>query len=173
MSNLLVNTRDRHFVLFEQLGIEKLFESEPFKDFTKEDLLMIMNEAEKLAVNVIAPTLKESDEEGCHLKDGKVSVPKCYREPYKFCKGGWINPWIRQTSAARAFPLRSALPTWAFGAACYAFTIIPASPTARRASSTPMAPREQQQKYMVKLFSGEWAGTMYPDGAGRGLGCQP
>ncbi len=93
MSNLLVNTRDQHFVLFEQLGIEKLFESEPFKDFTKEDLLMIMNEAEKLAVNVIAPTLKESDEEGCHLKDGKVSVPKCYREPYKkFCEGGWINP---------------------------------------------------------------------------------
>ncbi|MEN6420433.1 MAG: acyl-CoA dehydrogenase N-terminal domain-containing protein, partial [Smithella sp.] len=68
MSNLLVNTRDQQFVLFEQLGIEKLFESEPFKDFTKDDLLMIMKEAEKLSVNVIAPTLKEGDEEGCHLK---------------------------------------------------------------------------------------------------------
>ena len=30
MSNLLVNTRDQQFVLFEQLGIEKLFESEAF-----------------------------------------------------------------------------------------------------------------------------------------------
>ncbi len=30
MSNLLVNMRDQHFVLFEQLGIEKLFESEAF-----------------------------------------------------------------------------------------------------------------------------------------------
>jgi hypothetical protein len=68
MSNLLVNTRDQQFVLFEQLGIEKLFESEAFKDFTKDDLLMIMNEAEKLAVNVLAPTFKEGDEEGCHIK---------------------------------------------------------------------------------------------------------
>ena len=59
MSNLLVNTRDQQFVLFEQLGIEKLFESEAFKDFTKDDLLMIMNEAEKLAVNVLAPVAEE------------------------------------------------------------------------------------------------------------------
>ena len=48
MSNLLVNTRDQQFVLFEQLGIEKLFESETFKDFTKDDLLIaIRNEVEE------------------------------------------------------------------------------------------------------------------------------
>ena len=74
MSNLLVNTRDQQFVLFEQLGIEKLFETEAFKDFSKDDLLMIMNEAEKLAVNVIAPTLKEGDEEGCQLKEDRKST---------------------------------------------------------------------------------------------------
>jgi hypothetical protein len=59
MSNLIVNTRDQQFVIFEQLDIENLLQSKRFKDFTKDDLLMIMNEAEKLAVNVIAPTLKE------------------------------------------------------------------------------------------------------------------
>ena len=83
MSNLLVNTRDQEFVLFEQLGIEKLFESEAFKDFTKDDLLMILKEAEKMAVNVIAPTLAEGDKEGCKFKDGKVAVPKCFHEPWK------------------------------------------------------------------------------------------
>ena len=57
MSNLLVNTRDQEFVLFEQLQIDKLFETEAFKDFTKDDLLMVLREAEKLAVNIIAPTL--------------------------------------------------------------------------------------------------------------------
>ena len=105
MSNLLVNTRDQQFVLFEQLGIEKLFESEAFKDFTKDDLLMIMKEAEKMAVNVLAPTLKDGDEEGCHLKDGKVSVPKCYREPYKtFCAGGWLNPMDSAGSGRSGHP---------------------------------------------------------------------
>ena len=115
MSNLLVNTRDQQFILFEQLGVEKLFESEPFKDFSKDDLLMIMSEAEKLAVNVIAPTFKLGDEEGCHLKDGIVSVPKCFREPYKkFCKGGWINPMDSPDVGGQEFPLPSALPIWSF-----------------------------------------------------------
>ena len=35
MSNLLVNTRDQQFVLFEQLGIEKLFESESLPIFPR------------------------------------------------------------------------------------------------------------------------------------------
>ena len=93
MSNGLVNTRDQQFVLFEQLGIEKLFEYEAYKDFAKDDLTMILNEAEKLAVNELAPACKEGDEEGCHIKDGVVTVPKCFREPFKkYCEGGWINP---------------------------------------------------------------------------------
>src|SRR5450759_3071267 len=91
MSNLLVNTRDQQFVLFEQLGIEKLFETEAFKDFSKDDLLMIMNEAEKLAVNVIAPTLAEGDKEGCTIKDGKVSVPQCFHGAWKkYIEAGWL-----------------------------------------------------------------------------------
>ena len=174
MSNLLVNTRDQHFVLFEQLGIEKLFESEPFKDFTKEDLLMIMNEAEKLAVNVIAPTLKESDEEGCHLKDGKVSVPKCYREPYKkFCEGGWINPMDSPDVGGQGIPASVGFANMElFGAACYAFAMYPGLTHGAAGLIHSYGTEEQQQKYMVKLFSGEWAGTMCltEPGAGSDVG---
>ena len=36
MSNLLSNARDQQFVLFEQLGIEKLFEYDDYADFSKE-----------------------------------------------------------------------------------------------------------------------------------------
>ena len=52
MSNLLVNERDQDFLLFEQLGIEKLFQTEAFKDYSKEDALLMMSEAKKMAVNV-------------------------------------------------------------------------------------------------------------------------
>jgi hypothetical protein len=65
MSNLLVNTRDQLFVLFEQLGIEKLFENEKFADFSKEVVLMMHGEAEKLAVNVLLPAYPDGDKEGC------------------------------------------------------------------------------------------------------------
>ncbi len=58
MGNSLVNTRDQRFVLFEQLGIEKLFESEVFKDFTRDDLLMVLNEG-KRALEVAMPLQRE------------------------------------------------------------------------------------------------------------------
>ena len=37
MGNGLVNVRDQQFLLFEQLGVERLFETEAYKDFTKEE----------------------------------------------------------------------------------------------------------------------------------------
>ena len=63
MSNMLVNTRDQLFVLFEQLGVEKLFESEKFTGFSKELVLMMQSEAEKLAVHVLVPAYPEGDKE--------------------------------------------------------------------------------------------------------------
>ena len=111
MSNLLVNTRDQEFVLFEQLQIDKLFETEAFKDFTKDDLLMVLREAEKLAVNIIAPTLAEGDKEGCTFKDGKVSVPKCsMRYGRSTMKAVGLLPGNLRKSADRVCRARSTLP---------------------------------------------------------------
>ena len=36
MSNLLVNTRDQQFVLYEHLGVENLFKSGKYADYSKE-----------------------------------------------------------------------------------------------------------------------------------------
>ena len=174
MSNLLVNTRDQQFVLFEQLGIEKLFETEAFKDFSKDDLLMIMNEAEKLAVNVIAPTLKEGDEEGCQLKDGKVSVPKCFREPYKkFCEGGWINPMDSPDVGGQGIPASVGFAnSELFGAANYAFLMYPGLTHGAAKLIHSYGTDAQKEKYMHRLFSGEWTGTMCltEPGAGSDVG---
>ena len=84
MSNLLVNRRDQEFLLFEQLGVEKLFESERYKDFSKDDVLMMMNEAEKMALNVILPTYEAGDKAGMHLQgwksDGAGVLPRRLQE---------------------------------------------------------------------------------------------
>jgi hypothetical protein len=93
MSNLLVNTRDQQFVLFEQLDVEKLFESEKYADFSKDVVLMVQNEAEKLAVNVLMPIYAEGDREGCTFKDGKVSVPSSFHSAFKkYVEAGWLCP---------------------------------------------------------------------------------
>jgi len=174
MSNLLVNTRDQQFVLFEQLGMEKLLESDVYKDFDKDSLLMILNEAEKLAVNVIAPTLKEGDQEGCHFKDGKVTIPKCFHEPFKtYAAGGWINPMDSPDVGGQGMPASIGFANLEmFGAANYSFMMYPGLTHGAAGLIHSYGTEEQQNKYMYKLYAGEWAGTMCltEPGAGSDVG---
>ena len=174
MSNLLVNTRDQEFVLFEQLGIEKLFESEAFKDFSKDDLLMVLKEAEKFAVNVVAPTLAEGDKEGCTIKNGKVSVPKCFHEPWKkYIEAGWLAASESPDVGGQGLPRSVGFAvTELMGAANYAFQMYPGLTHGAAGLIHTYGTEEQKNKYMHKMYAGEWAGTMCltEPGAGSDVG---
>ncbi len=61
MQSVLVNARDQRFILFEQLGIEELFAGGIFADFTRDDALMMLREAEKMALTVLYPTYRDGD----------------------------------------------------------------------------------------------------------------
>ena len=162
MSNLLVNTRDQQFVLFEQLGVENLLKCDAYSSFSKDDLMMVLKEAEKMAVNVVAPTMAEGDREGCTLKDGVVSVPRCFHEPFKkFIEGGWHCPSASPKVGGQGLP---ASVTFAIvelnGAANHCFYMY-ANLTLGAANLLEVfGTEEQKNKYMYKLFSGEWGGTM-------------
>ncbi len=105
MGNLLVNTRDQQFLLFEQFGVEKVFESEAYGGFSKDDVLMVLSEAEKMAVNVVFPTLKEGDEEGCHFKDGIVTFPSVFMNHLKNThKPAGSIRWIRRDVGGQGLP---------------------------------------------------------------------
>ena len=174
MGNLLVNTRDQQFLLFEQFGIEKLFESEAYEGFSKDDLLMILSEAEKLAVGEIFPTLKEGDEESCQFKNGEVTIPKCFRGPYKkYCEAGWINPMDSPDVGGQGMPHTAGYAAMElFCAANYAFCMYPGL-THGAANLINVYGNEKQKKtYMEKCFSGEWTGTMCltEPGAGSDVG---
>jgi alkylation response protein AidB-like acyl-CoA dehydrogenase len=174
MGNLIVNTRDQQFVLFEQLDVEKLLQSERFKDFTKDDLLMILNEAEKLAVNVIAPTLKEGDQVGAKFADGEVTAPECFREPFKkYCEGGWMNPMDSPDVGGQGIPNSVGFSIMElFGAANYAFCMYPGLTHGAAGLIHSFGTEEQKNKYMYKLYEGTWAGTMCltEPGAGSDVG---
>jgi hypothetical protein len=64
-----IHMRDIRFVLFEQLGIEQLCARDRFQDFSRETFEMVLEEAAKLAAQVIAPLNPISDKEGCTLEN--------------------------------------------------------------------------------------------------------
>ncbi len=174
MGNLLVNTKDQQFLLFEQFGMEKIFSSEDYGGYSKDDVLMILSEAEKMAVTSIFPTLKEGDEEGCHIKDGKVTVPKCFREPFKkYCEAGWINPMDSPDVGGQGLPHTAGYAvSELFCAANYAFIMYPGLTHGAANLINVYGSEEQKKKYMQKCFSGEWTGTMCltEPGAGSDVG---
>ena len=74
------DARDTEFLLFEYLGIDKLVSYEAYKDFSEDDFRMIINEALKVAREVLGPAMQDGDREGCVYEDGQVKVPGAYRE---------------------------------------------------------------------------------------------
>ncbi|MGV8081235.1 MAG: acyl-CoA dehydrogenase [Syntrophales bacterium] len=170
----LVNGRDQHFVLFEQLGIEKLFANEKFSAFSKDDILMIIKEAEKLCTNVIEPTYKEGDEEGCTFKDGKVYVPKCFHEAYKkYNEGGWLAMIRSPEVGGQGLPhvVGNACAEM-ISAANFAFWMYPGLTNGAAALIDTFGTEDQKNKYMYKMYEGKWGGTMCltEPGAGSDVG---
>ncbi len=175
MGNGLVSLRDQQFVMFEQFGIEKLFEKERYADYSKDVVLMMQSEAEKMAVNVILPTYAEGDREGCHIdKDGQVRVPKCFHEVFKkYCAGGWLAPMKSPEVGGQNMPVVvSTAFTEMFASANVAFLLYAGLTLGAGGLVENFGTEEQKKKYMYKLYAGEWGGTMCltEPGAGSDVG---
>lgn len=162
MSNLLVNTRDQEFLLHEQIGIEKLFGFKKFADYSKDVVDMVISEAEKMAVSVIAPTLGEGDKVGAQFKDGKAYVPACFREPYKvFTEAGWNCATKDPQWGGQNMPSLLYTNCWElFAAANSAFTMCSTLTTGAAGLIDNFGTQEQKKKYLIKMYTGQWSGTM-------------
>ncbi len=174
MSNLLVNTKDQEFLLYEQFGIEKLFGFEKYADYSKDVTSMVMSEAEKMAVEVIAPTLEEGDKVGAQFKDGKAYAPECFRIPYKlFAEAGWNCATKGPEVGGQNMPSCLYTACWElFAAANMAFTMYSTLTTGAAGLIENFGTQEQKKKYLAKMYSGQWSGTMCltEPGAGSDVG---
>jgi len=162
MSNLLVNRRDQKFVLYEQIGIEKLFEYEKYADYSRDVADMMLGEAEKMAVEDVLPTYEEGDKVGCTFENGVVSVPECLHGPYrKFCEAGWIAATKDPEIGGQGMPVL----LWtacaeAFNAANFAFMMYPGLTWGAAGLIDLYGTEAQKNKYLEKMLTGQWAGTM-------------
>ncbi|HOJ13425.1 MAG TPA: acyl-CoA dehydrogenase [Deltaproteobacteria bacterium] len=173
MASLIVDERDQRFALNEVLEIGKLCEFERYADFSVDMFDMILTEAQKYAEEEIFPTLAESDKVGCRLEGGQVYVPQCFHKPYKlFCEAGWNCMSFPQESGGQGLPfiLRIAAHEWFihnFAFACY-----PGLAEGAAHLIEVYGTQEQKKKYLPKMVSGVWGGSMCltEPGAGSDVG---
>jgi hypothetical protein len=174
MSNLLVNARDQKFVLYEQLDIERLLSTEKFADYSKDTVDMILTEAEKMALEVLEPTYTTGDKEGVKFEGGKVFVPPGFHEAYKkFVDAGWQCCMKSPEVGGQGMPITISTACFEyFDAANCPLIMYPMLTTGAASLIEHFGTEEQKNKYMYRMFSGEWGGTMCltEPGAGSDVG---
>ena len=170
----LGDDRDRRFVLFEMLKIQELKQYPKFADYDRDTFEMVMGEAEKFAENVLWPLNQKGDEEGCHWKDGEVKTPEGFKAAYdQFVEGGWLTPGDDPEDGGQGLPqsLCTAC-SECFHGSNMAFANYPNLTHGAGRLLKLFGTPEQKEKYLTRMWSGEWAGTMCltEPGAGSDLG---
>ena len=91
MASYQAPIRDMQFVLHELLQVEEQFSGLPgFEETTADVIDAILEEGAKLCENIIVPTNRIGDEQGCRFDNGNVTTPDGFKEAYKkFMEGGW------------------------------------------------------------------------------------
>ena len=157
-----VDMRDIHFNLFEKIGVEDLSQLEAYKDFSVDDYKMILNEAEKFAVNVIAPTLAPTDKDGARFEKGEVVVPEEVRETLrKFNEGGWGAVSASLEFGGQGLPSTVAIGTVEiFVAANTGFSGYQGLTSATANLIGEEGSDFLKETYCEKMLTGVWAGAM-------------
>ncbi len=164
--------RDIRFVLFEQLDIDtRLKDVERFAEFDQGMYEAMLEEAAKLAVEVINPINGKGDEEGCTLLgEGEVKTPPGYKEAWDtLAEGGWFALAAPPEFGGMGLPHTiDAATNELFTGASMAFTMYPGLTKAAANLLVEYSPDWCKEVVISKLFAGEWAGTMCLTEAGAG-----
>jgi alkylation response protein AidB-like acyl-CoA dehydrogenase len=162
MINALVNTRDQEFILFEQIGLDRLLSQEAFQGLTRDDVLMMREEAEKMALHVFLPAYAEGDRLGCVLENGDVRIPPSFHNGYrKFIEGGWLCPAKCVDVGGQGLPISLVTACVEFFyAANFPLLMYPGLTAGAAALIERFGTPEQKDRYMYRMYRGEWTGTM-------------
>jgi 3-(methylthio)propanoyl-CoA dehydrogenase len=152
-------------IAFALSGVAEIASLQAFKAFAEFDpdlIVPILEEAGRLAGDVLAPLNASGDSEGAVLTADGVRAPSGFKAAYAaFRDGGWMGISAPPVWGGQGLPKALGLGVMEmFHAANMAFALCPmlsfGAVEALIAHGTPA----QQAKYLPKLVSGQWTGTM-------------
>ena len=163
MSNYTAPVEDMGFVLKEVVEIEKLCNETGLDSSTAEIIDTVLDAAGKLAKEEIEPINKSGDSEGLKIDDsGKVSTAAGFKEAYRhFVEGGWGSLQFSPEYGGQGVPFvvaASVQEMW--HSANMSWGLCPLLTQGAVEAITLNATEDLKQRYLPKLISGEWSGTM-------------
>jgi alkylation response protein AidB-like acyl-CoA dehydrogenase len=154
--------RDIRFVVHDVLDFEDHYRSYGREELNRDLLEGILEEGARFAEDVLAPTNRVGDEHGLVFSNGEVKTPPGFKEAYdRYCQDGWITMTADPEWGGQGLPEGFSL---AFGemlvSGNMAWRMYSGLTESAVATIAAHAPPEIKQRYLPKLVSGEWSGTM-------------
>ena len=154
--------KDMHFVYNELFEGSKLTEFPDYSEFTPDVVDTLLEEANKLASNVLQPINLSGDSEGCKIENGIVRTPKGFKEAYEiFIQNGWTGlsgspKYGGQGSPAALYFLLQEM----ICSTNMAFGTYPGLTDGAYNAINLHGSEHQKDFYLPKFVTGKWTGTM-------------
>ena len=153
---------DIRFVLEEVAETGEITLLPGYEAVTTDLIGAILGEAAKLSEAVLAPLNQSADRAGSVLENGVVRTPPGFREAYaRYVEGGWNGLAGDPEYGGQGLPFALAAPmSEMWNSACMSFALCPLLTMAAIELLQAYGTDEQKRRYLGKLVSGEWTGTM-------------
>jgi butyryl-CoA dehydrogenase len=154
--------RDFKFVLQELFDLDQITSLPGYEEATADTFDAVLEQAGILCEEVLFPINRSGDEEGCTLENGVVRTPKGFPEAYKqFCDGGWSALSFPPEYGGQGLPhtLHFAVEEM-ICSANISFGMYPGLTGGAIGAIYMHADESLKSKYLPKMISGEWSGTM-------------
>ena len=155
--------RDMQFVLNELLQVDQSLLALPgFDEITPDIINQYLESSAQFAENELAPLNQSGDIEGCKLENGVVTTPKGFKEAYQqFCEQGYSSICCAPAYGGQGMPLTLGLPLMEMQiSANVAWSMYPGLSHGAYSALLAHGSEELRQRYLPKLVSGVWTGTM-------------
>ena len=154
--------KDMLFCIRELAGLEAIAKLPGFEDAGPETAQAVLEECARFNEGVLAPLNIEGDRNPSFWKDGAVTTTPGFKEAFhQFGAAGWQGLQHPVEFGGQGLPKT-------IGAACsemlnsanLSFALCPLLTDGAIEALLTAGTREQQEKYLPKMISGEWTGSM-------------
>ena len=153
---------DMKFILENVVDYNNLSSTNHFEDTSLEMTSAILNEAAKLAEEVLSPLQRVGDLNPAVLENGVVRTSPGFSDGYKaVAEGGWIGVAANPKYGGMGLPLTiQTCVNEMMNGACLSLSLNPLMSQGQIDALEHHANDHIKSLYLPKLISGEWSGTM-------------
>ncbi|CAM3664123.1 acyl-CoA dehydrogenase C-terminal domain-containing protein [Parendozoicomonas haliclonae] len=156
--------RDIRFLINELLQGGRTDEIEKFSEVTPDLIDAILEEGARICENEFLAANAPGDEQGCtyHPDTRSVTTPNEYKQAYKaFAEGGWLSMALDEAYGGQAMPhLLGFVMEEMSCSANMSLSMYPGLTIGAMNLISAHASEELKHKYLPRMATGEWTGTM-------------